>query len=62
MGELVRKIQHANGTQYERWDLRNFIGVPVASGMYIVRIDMADLGVKVLKLAVLQPTERLDIY
>jgi hypothetical protein len=62
MGELVRKIQHTNGTQYERWDLRNFIGVPVASGIYIVRIDMGDLGVKVLKLAVFQPTEILDIY
>lgn len=62
MGESVMKIQHSNGTQYERWDLRNFIGVSVASGIYIVRIDMGDLGVKVLKLAVFQPTEILDIY
>lgn len=61
-GELVRKIEHNNGTQYERWDLRNFIGVPVASGMYLARIDMGALGVKVLKLAILQPTEVLDVY
>jgi len=61
-GELVRKMHHTNGTQYERWDLRNLIGVPVASGMYLARIDMKDLGVKVLKLAVMQPREMLEFY
>ena len=52
-GDLVRKISHTNGTQFEQWDLRNSDGRAVASGMYIVRIDMGEIGVKVLKLAVL---------
>lgn len=52
-GDLVRKIRHTNGTQFEEWGLRNSDGRAVASGMYIVRIDMGEIGVKVLKLGVL---------
>ncbi len=52
-GDLVRKIRHTNGTQFEEWDLRNSDGRAVASGIYIVRIDMGEIGVKVLKLGVL---------
>ncbi|MFQ5631787.1 MAG: T9SS type A sorting domain-containing protein [bacterium] len=61
-GELIRIIEHSNGTPFERWDLRNHIGIAVASGIYIVRIDMGELGVKILKLAVFQSEERLDIF
>jgi len=61
-GELLKTIQHTNGTQFEQWDLRNDADVPVASGMYIVRIDMRSIGVKILKLAVFQPEERLDVF
>ncbi len=52
-GDLVRKIRHSTGTQFEEWDLRNKHGRSVATGIYIVRIDMGEIGVKVLKLAVL---------
>jgi len=52
-GDLVRRIEHDNGTQFESWDLRNADGRRVASGIYIVHIDMGAIGVKVLKLGVL---------
>jgi hypothetical protein len=59
-GVLVRQIEHATGTTSERWDLRNTDGIPVASGMYLVHIEIEGLGSKILKLGVIQPEERLD--
>jgi len=65
-GQLITKIDHSNsdytGTTFERWDLRNKYGIPVASGIYIVHIDVKDVGEKILKIAVFQPEERLDVY
>lgn len=60
-GDLVTKIDHQGG-QFEQWDLRNADGIPVASGIYIVHIDLGpDLGERVLKMAVFMPEERLDV-
>lgn len=61
-GELVRIINHNDGTQLERWDLRNSNDIPVASGIYIAHIELPGMGQKVLKLAVFQPEERLDVF
>ncbi len=58
-GKLVKVIDHQGG-QFEQWDLRNDAGIPVASGIYIVHIEMGALGQKVLKVAVFMPEERLD--
>ncbi len=64
-GELIRTIDHTTtafaGTQFDKWDLRNFRDIPVASGMYLARI-VGDFGVKILKLAILQTEERLDVF
>ncbi len=61
-GDLVRVIEHEQG-QLEQWDLRNDAGIPVACGIYIAHIDMPKIGAtKVLKLAIFQPEERLDVY
>ena len=59
-GVLVRQIEHATGSTFERWDLRNTDGIPVASGMYLVQIEIKDVGTRILKLGVIQPEERLD--
>ncbi len=59
-GALVRTINHTPGSTFERWDLRNSNGIPVASAMYLVHIEMETLGTKILKLAIIQPQERLD--
>ncbi|MBT4033176.1 MAG: T9SS type A sorting domain-containing protein [Candidatus Marinimicrobia bacterium] len=53
-GQLVKRFDHEIGT-YEYWDLLNQHGWPVASGVYIVHIEVPDLGNKVLKVAILQP-------
>jgi hypothetical protein len=61
-GDVVRTIEHTNGLTYERWDLRNQDGIPVASGMYLIHIDLGPLGEKILKAAVMIPEERLDVF
>ncbi len=39
-GDLVRVITHADNVRdFERWDLRNANGSPVASGIYMYRIE-----------------------
>jgi hypothetical protein len=60
-GQLVRKLLHSDGTQYEVWDLNNNFNVPVASGMYIAHVSTAS-GDNVLKIGVVQPEERIDVY
>ena len=62
LGELVETINHTDGTQLERWDLRNSSDIPVASGIYIAHIEMPGIGQKILKLAIFQPEERLDVF
>ena len=60
-GQLVRKLLHNDGTQFEVWDLNNNFNIPVASGMYIAHVTTA-AGDHVLKIGVVQPEERIDVY
>jgi hypothetical protein len=60
-GVPVRTIDHAEGTQFEEWDVKNNFNIPVASGMYIAVIE-TDSGSKMLKMAIIQPEQRLDVY
>ncbi len=62
-GQLVRTFEKNDGSQFLRWDLNNQNNFPVASGMYIVHITMPDLGAtKILKLAIIQEQEILEIF
>jgi hypothetical protein len=62
-GVLVRTIEKTAAGQYERWDLANDAGLPVASGLYIAYIDMPEVGTtKILKLSVIQEQQILDRY
>lgn len=60
--ETAAPPRQRNG-QYQPWDLKNQNGLPVASGIYIVHINMPDLGTtKVLKLIVVQEQQFLDNF
>jgi len=62
-GQLVRIIQKDSPSQFTTWDLVNDNSFPVASGLYIVHVDMPDLGqTKILKLAVIQEQQVLDHF
>ena len=63
-GQLVKMIQHVDGTGFEQWDLSNDASpkMPVASGMYIAHIMVPNVGERVLKLAVVMPQESFILY
>ena len=56
-GQLVKTLQHENGTPFEKWYLLNEQQLPVASGMYLVHVETA-FGNKILKLAVINRESR----
>jgi len=61
-GTLVRTIKHNDaGSQHTYWNMKNNFELPVASGMYIAHVE-TNRGDKILKLAVIQPEQRLDVY
>lgn len=62
-GVLVRTIEKSDPDQFLRWNLQNDDNYPVASGIYIVYIDMPDLGTtKILKMAIIQEEQILRVY
>jgi hypothetical protein len=62
-GTLVRKIEKDNDSQFQRWDLLNETGLPVASGLYIFHMDAPDLGkTKILKGFIIQAKQKLQYF
>ncbi|MFA6981169.1 MAG: T9SS type A sorting domain-containing protein [Ignavibacteriaceae bacterium] len=62
-GVNVKTIEKVTTGQFQRWDLANEAGLPVASGLYIVYIDLPELGkTKILKVAVIQEKQILDRF
>ncbi|MBT5467452.1 MAG: T9SS type A sorting domain-containing protein [Candidatus Marinimicrobia bacterium] len=60
-GQLVRTLDHSGG-QEETWNAQNSFNVLVASGVYLAVISSDEGEDKVLKLAVVMPAQRLDVY
>lgn len=57
---LTKGIDDTNNSQFLQWNLQNETGLPVASGIYVARIECPDLGVvKDLKLAIVQEQQFL---
>jgi hypothetical protein len=65
-GKIVRELDKNTDSQYFKWDLRNYTDIPVASGIYIVHIDMdiegQGLGEKILKVFIVQPNQVIKYY
>jgi hypothetical protein len=61
-GTLIRKFSKDDPKTSLDWDLKNQARVPIASGMYIIYINVPDVGERTLKwFGVLRPTD-LDSY
>jgi hypothetical protein len=56
-GTMVANFMKTTTTQYQQWDMRNSDNFPLASGVYIIHIDMGSLGTKVLKFAMVTEDE-----
>lgn len=62
-GQLVRTINKNSQDQFQQWDLLTDNNFPVASGLYIVYVDMPDLAKsKILKVAIIQEQQILDHF
>jgi hypothetical protein len=57
---LTKGVADADNSQFLRWNLQNESGLPVASGIYIARLEFPDLGLtKDLKIAIVQEQQFL---
>ena len=51
-GKLVKRIKKDSPTTYLDWTLTNAANIPIASGMYLIHIEVPGIGERVLKLFV----------
>lgn len=57
-GSLVRQFKKDNSESYVEWDLKNTYGITIASGMYIIHVNVPGVGEKVIKwLGALRPVD-----
>ncbi len=60
-GTLVRRYAKSDPGTSLNWDLKNTKGVPVASGVYLIHVDVPGVGEVVLKwFGVMRPTDVSD--
>lgn len=61
-GTLIRTYDKDDNSAYLDWDLKNQANIPVASGMYIIHVEVDGVGEKVLKwFGVMRPVD-LDTF
>lgn len=48
-GKLVRQFEKDNAITSLDWDLKNFRGIPIASGVYIIHVNVPGMGERILK-------------
>ncbi len=61
-GTLIRKYNKDDVKTSLDWDLKNSARIPIASGLYIIHVDVPEVGEKILKwFGVLRPID-LDNY
>ena len=62
-GNLVRVLEKDDPDPYLRWDLNNHNGLPVASGIYLVHVEMPDVGEnRILRAVIVQEQQFLESY
>ncbi len=61
-GELVRTITKDSPITSVDWDLKNQKGIPVASGLYLIQVDVPDVGEVVLKAMVFMRPPNLESF
>lgn len=49
-GQIVKTFRKNSQSPEQRWDLKNEQGVPVASGVYLVHVNVPNVGEKVVKM------------
>ena len=61
-GHLVRTFDKQSAETFQNWDLRNEVGVPVSSGLYIIHVNGFELGEKTVKFFAVMPEIDLNSF
>lgn len=61
-GTLVRTLSHNSANGYLTWDMANENGLRLASGMYLIHVDVPNVGEKVLKFGVVRKKIQLSAF
>ena len=48
-GKLIKTFKKTNPTTFQDWTLKNEVGIPVASGVYLIHVDVPDVGEVIVK-------------
>ncbi len=57
-GTLVRSYKKSDPTNFLDWDLKNEVGIPISSGVYIIHVDVPNVGEKIIKwFGVMRPVD-----
>jgi hypothetical protein len=59
-GKLVKTIKKANTNTYEDWNLKNDVGIPIASGVYLIHVNVPDVGDVIVKAFIAMRTSDLE--
>ena len=61
-GTLIKVIEKRDpDTNFVNWDLQTDEALPIASGMYLIHIEIPGVGEKVLKFGVIKKRIQLDL-
>lgn len=61
-GTLVREIVKDGPERSVDWDLTTFNNLPIASGMYLIHIEVPGVGERVLKFGVVNRKNRIEVF
>jgi hypothetical protein len=61
-GTLIRTLQKEGPSRSLDWDLNTHNQLPVASGMYLIHVDVPGVGEKVLKFGVVNRKNRITVF
>jgi hypothetical protein len=57
-GTLMRRFEKADSKSSLDWDIKNSVGIPVAGGVYLIHIEIPEIGEKIIKwYGVTRPTD-----
>lgn len=48
-GKMIKQFKKDNQVTYIDWDLKNTIGVPIASGVYLIHVEVPGVGERIVK-------------
>ena len=61
-GTLVKTLRKEGTSRSLDWNLESENNLPIASGMYLIHVDIDGVGERTLKLGVVQRRTQITVY